>query len=568
MTIEVRTRGETHSRHGEQTWVTPLLLLLLACAFLIANAGAYRSYFSDDDLDNLMNNRYASGREFIEWLLRPQVAPYNFRPVGAYYYRVLEHFYGLWFPPFIAVLHLLHLLAVGLLWRFLRREGLTRWASFCGCLFFAFHLAAFQAYWRPMYVFDVLCGLFCLLALVLYQHGRTLPALLAFWLAYKSKELAVMLPVALLAYEYLLASRRWRRLIPFFAISLLFGVQALLGNRVNDTDYALKFGPVDLMRSTLFYARALFGISFAGLALLAVPLVFRARLALMGVATFCALLATMLLLPNRLNEVYLYAPLLGAAMAVAALAQRFRWAVTAAFVLWLPWTALQYGTFRRGQRAEANENRTYVRALFQHYDGNTRPKAVVVDGSPARLQKWGVYGVIRYLTDDPSMPIYSMSDPQAQTVLGKTGTDILVWNAQARRLLPVVDQRISYLRMGMQGPGRMLGSGWYPLDGSYRWTSPEATLHLWQNGAQFQVTTNVVVEQLRAAGVVRVDLVVDGQDFGAQEVRQLGTSTLTWKVSPSEGVRTVLLKVTPPFRPRNGDPRLLGIAVISAGFRP
>src|SRR5438046_10191882 len=70
------------------------------------------------------------------------------------------------------------------------------------------------------------------------------------WLAFKSKELAIMLPVVLLCYEHWLGKRHWKRLIPFFAVSLLFGIQALatVGTHTG-TEYALHFNVLAQMRS-------------------------------------------------------------------------------------------------------------------------------------------------------------------------------------------------------------------------------------------------------------------------------------------------------------------------------
>jgi hypothetical protein len=120
---------------------------------------------------------------------------------------------------------LLHLVNVALLWLILRRLQLPFWASAAALVFFAFHMAVFDIYWRPMYVYDLLCGTFCLLTVLFWLDDRWVLSLLFFWLAYRSKEIAVMLPVALAAYELLLGQRRWLRLAPFFAISIWFGMQ-------------------------------------------------------------------------------------------------------------------------------------------------------------------------------------------------------------------------------------------------------------------------------------------------------------------------------------------------------
>ena len=93
-------------------------------------------------------------------------------------------------------------------------------------LFFVFHMALFDAFWKPMFIFDVLCGLFCLLSMLAWRRsGKAwwIASFAAFWMAYKSKEVAVMLPSVLLLYEFTLGERRWRRLLPFLAVSFSFG---------------------------------------------------------------------------------------------------------------------------------------------------------------------------------------------------------------------------------------------------------------------------------------------------------------------------------------------------------
>src|SRR5262249_3455869 len=138
----------------------------------------------------------------------------------------------------------LHLANVLLLWLLLRKLGFELAAAFAGALFFAFEIAVFDVYWKPMYVFDLLCGAFCLLSLLAYRSNWIIPSLLAFWFAFRAKEVAIMLPVVLAAYEFSRGEKRWKRLVPFFAISLLLGIQALVANQSRDNDYTLRFSPV------------------------------------------------------------------------------------------------------------------------------------------------------------------------------------------------------------------------------------------------------------------------------------------------------------------------------------
>src|ERR1700736_2095838 len=93
-----------------------LLWPVLALLFLIANRGAYKGYFQNDDLDNLAFTRSLSTWDFAKPLVSPQYFENNFRPVGHFFYRLMGRAAGLNFPPYIAVIHTLHLINVVLLW--------------------------------------------------------------------------------------------------------------------------------------------------------------------------------------------------------------------------------------------------------------------------------------------------------------------------------------------------------------------------------------------------------------------------------------------------------------------
>src|SRR5690349_15182573 len=190
-------------------WVS-IAFLAAAVLFYSANRAAYKGYFSDDDLDNLGWPTFVGNDTFYTGLITPKFLPTNFRPAGFLYYRLMGRIWKLDYPPYVVVMQLFHGLNVILLFLVLRRLGLPDLAAMSGALFYAFHAAVMEAYWKPMYVFDVLCGTFCLITLLLYIRGQWVLALPAFWLAYKSKEIAVMLPLGLLAYEWLLGRREWR----------------------------------------------------------------------------------------------------------------------------------------------------------------------------------------------------------------------------------------------------------------------------------------------------------------------------------------------------------------------
>ena len=72
-----------------------ILFLLWAAAFLTVNRAAYRGYFQDDDFNTLSWTRSSPVSEYVEAALTPLFLTNNFRPVGHFYFRVAERFFGL-----------------------------------------------------------------------------------------------------------------------------------------------------------------------------------------------------------------------------------------------------------------------------------------------------------------------------------------------------------------------------------------------------------------------------------------------------------------------------------------
>ncbi len=337
--------------------------LAVAVLLLIAHRAAYKGYFSDDDLDNLVNTRHVSAEVFAKEFLTPAFSPGNFRPSGHLYYKLLGGFAGLKFPPYVAVLHLLHGLNIVLVWLLLRRMGAPPVGVWAGALLFSFHMAAFDAVWKPMYIFDVLCCTFTLLTLLLYMRGWWMAALVPFWLGYKSKELIVVLPVLLLAWEYMAGERRWKRVLPFLAIAISFSLQGTLYSAGTDNDYTLRFSPAALAKTLPFYGSAMLLIPYLGLGLPLLALVKDARLR-WGLLFLFLMPAPLWFLPGRLFSVYLYVPLIGLAVAFAFLAARWRvWWVAVFFLVWLPVNHRVLRQKRSEELYAAAENKAYVAAV-------------------------------------------------------------------------------------------------------------------------------------------------------------------------------------------------------------
>lgn len=419
------------------TWRRRLALAALcfcfAALFLWVNRGAYDGYFSADDFDNLANARVAPAQMYGEFLLTLRYNPLNFRPIGHGVYFVMQRLAGLHFPAYIALIQILHLLNTLLLWLILRRFGMPILAASAGALFFAFELAVFDIYWKPMYVFDLVCCLFCLLAILAWMHDKVVLSLVAFWLAYKSKEVAVMLPAVLALYEYWFGARRWRRLILFFVVSLIFGSQALYSNLSRHDAYSLHFSLLAVAQSAWYYLSRLPGVPGAWLILLPLPFLVRDRRFWFGYATFFLWLVPMLLLRGKWGSAYLYIPLTGLAFSFATLAARVKpvW-VALFFALWVPWNFYALGKYEDRTLAESDEVREWTSVVTQFVRAHPGVDTFIYDCLPASFEDWGVRGVLRYdLAPNAPLRLFSASDMEAEHPGAPAG--VLRWDTVRHR---------------------------------------------------------------------------------------------------------------------------------------
>ena len=282
----------------------------VAALFLFVNRPAYQSFFAEDDLDNMANARGLKAPDIAYTLARPGVSGEgNFRVGAEIYYWALVRVAGLNYWPYIAGIHAIHLLNVLLIWLLARALGAEIAGACAAALLYAFHAAAFDIYWKSMYIFDLLCATYAIAALLAYVRGRILLSIVLFWLALRSKEVVIFFPVVLAAYEWLLGEGKWKRLVPFFAISLIVGLQGAAANLHRSGDYAFRIRAAAQWQAASFYAGKLLVLPFAGFAVLLVPFVARSRRVWFGVIVFVVLLAPMLFFPGRLFAAYLYVPL-------------------------------------------------------------------------------------------------------------------------------------------------------------------------------------------------------------------------------------------------------------------
>lgn len=551
-----------------------LLFLLLALLFFVANRAAYQGWFYDDDLDNLIWTTRATSADFVRFFLDPFFYEFNHRPAAHIVYRMLGLASGMEYAPFVAVIHVLHLFNCWLVWLVVRRLGASIQGACAGTLLFAFHMACFDAYWKPMFMFDVVVTTYLLLAFLAWLHGRWLLALLPFFLACKSKELAVAFPALLLAYEYLLGERRWRRVIPFALIAAWLTGLGISHHAGSDNDYTLRFTPEAVWTTLRFYSSKILLVPYLGLALIPAALLTKDRRIRFGLLAIPILLGPLWFLPGRLFSVYLYLPLIGLAIAFAFAAERLKPVfVVALFALWLPWN---YQLLREGRKAALTagpENRAYYEQLKTYASQHPDRRAIVYDGGPMFMNRWGTVALLRWFYPASDFKEAGLSDPEAKTLLEQPTVTVLGWDRQYRKLLiaertpstPVA----SYIDMREPAPVWQFSDGWFPVEAGYRWAAPIASLTLRQTrqATAFTLAVNLGEDQRGAIGGVKAEVLIDGVSLGSRDYRTTGTHAQQWPLpQASDGVKRIEIRFSPAFRPSETDPRELGAAVAAIGF--
>jgi hypothetical protein len=418
-------------------WAAPAVLAGVVVLWVFANRGASRSYFQDDDLDTLGWTWTAPASHYAKAMFSLEHSPSSLRPTGHAFYKVMEAVAGLQFPAWAAAVQALHLVNVALVWTMLRKFGLSPWPALAGVVLFLFHPATFDAYWRPMFVFDVLCATFSLACVLLYAHRRWVLSFVAFWVAYRAKELAVVLPVVLLVYEYTFGDRKPLRLIPFALTSASFAVQAVLKNSSATPEYTLHFTCAALAKTSRFYFYQMFRNFAAGMVLIAsAALAPRDRRFAFGVAATVLFLCPLLFLPNRTLQVYVYVPLAFVALQVGLLADRWRWSrvimPAAVLLLWVPATWGRLVRYQERELARADMNRVWVTTLADFVRSSPDTRAFVVEGRPSSLAAWGAAGAITYLTRTGEFKLASADSQLGRELLAGSDVALFIWDEQNR----------------------------------------------------------------------------------------------------------------------------------------
>ncbi len=192
-------------------WRKAAFAAFLAAYFFAVSRDTGKAGFSSDEMMAIHTYWHPS-----PWrLLTSQFLMWRgyFRPLGALFYVPNFLAFGLNPAPYHAVLLVLLLIGAYQLYRFARALGSGELPAAMVALIACYHGGLSNLYYQSVFVFDVLCGIFYFAAFVYYARirasgrlfsgGQTAAFLGLYLCALNSKEMAVTMPVMLLAYEWL-----------------------------------------------------------------------------------------------------------------------------------------------------------------------------------------------------------------------------------------------------------------------------------------------------------------------------------------------------------------------------
>ncbi|MCU1235727.1 MAG: hypothetical protein JWP63_3694 [Candidatus Solibacter sp.] len=224
--------------------------LVILAYFVYFNWEGLWAHFTADDMMN-MDQYWRMGPAR---LLLEQFMPWrgSYRPMAGLFYMPLLQVFGLNPLPYHAALLAVLLVNLYLMYRFARLAGADELQAAIATLITAYHAGLSMLYYSTAFLYDVLCFAFYMAALICYARvrsqgralrGREIALVIGLYLcALNSKEMALTLPLVLLAYEYFCAPRKGLRIaalqLPILLAALLsavyffgkiFGPDPLLG---------------------------------------------------------------------------------------------------------------------------------------------------------------------------------------------------------------------------------------------------------------------------------------------------------------------------------------------------
>lgn len=243
-----------------------IALLLAILVLMIFSPALFNGFVDWDD------PVYLLGTPSIQTLITANVSAFfttfvsgNYHPLTMLGYALQYALFGLEPWGFHLVSLLLHALNAALAYLLLRRLGFIRPAAGIAILFFALHPLRVEAVAWVSAQKDLWSCFFVLLSLLAYMRAQQeempcgryyLLALGAFLLALLFKGTALILPLLLIVVDLLMNKQFSRRLmlqkVPFFALSILFGVVAVYARQSFAGMLEESAGPLQLLFTAIY----------------------------------------------------------------------------------------------------------------------------------------------------------------------------------------------------------------------------------------------------------------------------------------------------------------------------
>jgi hypothetical protein len=274
---------------------------------------------------------------------------YNDRPVGAAFFKALYEAFGVNHLAFQVALLCVHAINSVLLYKIAERY--TSWiGALVAALLAATWFSANSAVGWSAAVFDLLGATFCLATVLLRSHARTagralpydLAGALCYLLAVRTKEFAIGMIVVLLVMATVVERQAvrvalrqlWPYLLVFVVLAARYAQLLLVAPPATGDPYAPQLSLAGIVTNLRFFVSALLyspgGVGPLGMGAMVAAFLIAIllsqermrRLAIWGSVSFVVLLGPVLLLPARLDALYLYAPHFFLALAIGALIGR------------------------------------------------------------------------------------------------------------------------------------------------------------------------------------------------------------------------------------------------------
>jgi hypothetical protein len=192
------------------SWRKLAFALLILAYFLYFTWDGLRVQFAADDMMNMTSYWRMPPIRMVLHVFMPWLGV--FRPMAGLFYMPLLKVFGLNPIPYHAVMLAILMGNLCLVYRFARRVGCSELQAGLATVAAAYHAGLSMLFYSTAFIYDVLCFTFYMAAFLCYTRvraqgrllrGRETALVIGLYLfAVDSKEMALTLPLVLLAYEW------------------------------------------------------------------------------------------------------------------------------------------------------------------------------------------------------------------------------------------------------------------------------------------------------------------------------------------------------------------------------